>query len=232
MGEGPGGPAGPGGPDGPAGPGAARPRERTGLLLPVASAAQAVQMASVLGLEADAVPTTRGVLILPRAGHPVDDALVTRLSRAVRRADVLVLRLADERVAVARWRGGRLVDTPHYGVVGGVDGDAERVLLGHLPAAEAAGATSTDGVDRREAARAVVAAVRGPVRPWQLVLAGLLAAVSVLLAVTGAVDLAGAGGASSAWDAVLPLLWALLAVYWVRQLRGLLRRRARERGPS
>ncbi|CAA9408301.1 MAG: hypothetical protein AVDCRST_MAG35-1288 [uncultured Quadrisphaera sp.] len=200
----------------------------TGLLLPVASAAQAVRVAAVLGLAADAVPSSRGVLLLPRGGGGVDDAVVTRVSRSLRRADVLVLTRADEQVSVQRWRAGRLVDTPHYGVVGGVDGDAERVLLGRLPAAQAQGATSTDGVDPREAAREVVAAVRGPVRPWQLVLSGLLLVLSALLAVAGALDLA-AGRAQGALDAAVPLLWAALAVYWALSLRGLLRRRARER---
>jgi hypothetical protein len=196
----------------------------------VASAAQAVRVAVVLGLEADAVPSSRGVLLLPRGGDgpAVDDALVGRVSRSLRRADVLVLTLADERVSVQRWRGGRLVDTPHYGVVGGVDGDAERVLLGRLPAAEARGAASTDGVDRRQAAHEVVAAVRGPVRPWQLVLAGVLLVVSALLAAAGALDLA-AGRGDGATAAALPLLWAALAVYWALSLRRLLRRRARER---
>ncbi len=185
-------------------------------------------MAAVLRLAADAVPTSRGVLLLPRPGQVVDDALATRVSRALRRGEVLVLHLADEQVTVARWRAGRLVDTPHYGVVGGVDGDAERVLLGRLPAAEAAGATSTDGVDPREAARSAVAAARGPVRPWQVVLHAAIVVAAVVFAVLGARDLLGAAG--SGWDAARTAVWGLVAVYWLAQLRALLRRRATERG--
>ena len=46
----------------------------------MASARQAVQVAAVLRLPADAVPTTRGVLLLARDAAAVDDALVARVA--------------------------------------------------------------------------------------------------------------------------------------------------------
>ncbi|SDQ52844.1 hypothetical protein [Quadrisphaera sp. DSM 44207] len=199
---------------------------RSGLLLPIASAAQAAALAASLGMSADAVPCSRGALVLPRSGA-LEEQQVQRASRTLRSADVLALRLADERVAVERWRAGRLVDTPAYGLVGGVDGDAERVLLGWLPVQEAAGVASTDGVDQRTAARAALAAAVGPVTTWQVVLASALVVIAVLLSAAAVADVV--LGERGVWSWVQAVAWPLVALFWSASLRGLLRRRRAER---
>lgn len=126
-----------------------------------------------------------------------------------------------------RWRGGRLVDTPAYGLVGGVDGDAERVLLGWIPASQATGAVGTDGVDPRAATRMALAAAAGPVATWQVVLASVLVAVALLLAAGAVLDVV--AGERGPWDWVQVVLWPLAVVFWGLSLRGLLLRRRAER---
>ena len=200
---------------------------RAALLLPLTSAGQAAALAASLGMDADAVPASRGVLVLPRSGA-LEEPLAARASRLLRSADVLVLRLADERVAVHRWRAGRLVDTPAYGLVGGLDGDAERVLLGWLPASEASGVVGTEGIDQRTAARWALAAAAGPVRTWQVVLAAVLTLAALVLALDAVLDIA--GGQRGVWAWVRVVAWPLAAGVWATSLRGMLRRRRAERG--
>lgn len=199
---------------------------RTGVLVPVAAAQRAAQLASVAGLTADAVPGPGGVLLVPRSPQ-TDDAPVARLSRLLRGADVLVLRLANQRVDVARWRAGHFVDNPSYGEIGGVAGDSERVLLGSLPAAEAEGVVSADDVDSREAARAIMSTLVGPVRTWEFMVTAVLIALAALLALVAGLDLASGGW--SPWNAVRVVAWLVVGVVLARRLRGLLSRRRRER---
>jgi hypothetical protein len=201
---------------------------RAGLLVPMASAAQAAALGASLGLDAVAVPCPRGVLLLPRSGA-VEDQQVQRASRLLRSTDVLVLRLADERVGVQRWRSGRLVDEPAYGLVGGVDGDAERALLGRLDPLEAEGAVDTADVDPQAVRRMALAAAVGPVRPWQVVLTVVLLLAAALLSVDAVVDLL--DGRRGLWAWARAVVWPLAALYWAASLRGLLARRRAEKAP-
>ncbi len=196
------------------------------LLVPLPEARAGAELAAYLEVPAVAVPARPGVLVVPRSGQ-VEQNLAVRASRLLRRSEVLVLRLADERVGVERWRGGRMVDEPPFGALGDLGDDAERVLLGGA-AGDVPGAVASEDVDRRAFARTAVTAARGPVRTWQVVLqaglalfAGFLALTYVLEAVTGGVQ--GAGE----WFRLV--LWPLLALFWLVALRGLLRRRAAER---
>lgn len=199
---------------------------RTAVVVPVVEADQAIAVAVLRGLQADAVPCARGVMLVPRA--PLTREQTTAVSRSAGRHDVLVLTLADEQVAVERWRAGRLVDTPAYGVVGGVDGDAERVLLGRLEPREAAGHASTDGVDRATATRTLLSGAAGPVSGRQVALSAALLAVALLLLVYNVVVLATSGSVGfNVGAALVTALWALLTLYFARQLaRQLSRRRA------
>jgi hypothetical protein len=206
--------------------------KRTALLLPLAKAEHAVRLVATFGLEADAVPTTRGVLVVARE-VAVDDALVARISGAVKRADLLVLRLAEERVAVERWRAGALVDRPAYGLIGGLDGDAERVLLGLTPVAEAAGVLGTDGIAAGPApaqvggvrAGSTRAPATGRVATAQLVVTGvLLAALAVLFAgLLGEI----VSGGTGVWLWVRVVVVVLLFVLDARRVRVLLHHRRR-----
>ena len=199
----------------------------TGVFLPLTSAQRAAELAAVAGLTADAVPSSGGVLLVPRSGD-VHDAQVARLSRLLRGADVLVLQLAEERVDVQRWRAGRFVDNPSYGEVSGPAGDAERVLLGALPAAQAEGVVSADDIDRHRATRAIMSAAAGPVRMWQLVVTGVLTCLVLLLAVLAVLDLS-RSTATSVWDIARLVGWLLLVAVMAFRLRGLLHRRRGER---
>lgn len=201
---------------------------REALLVPLADPGRAAELAAWLGLDADVVPGRRGALVVPRS-EVVDDDVAVRASRVLRGGDLLVLRLAEERVGVARWRGGRLADEPPFGALGDLGDDAERVLLGRLSAAEAEGATSTDGVSRTAFSRSVVAAARGPVRTWQIVLQVALAVVAAFLAAVAALAVLGGEGV---WAWVRLVLWSLLTVFWVAATRGLLHRRAQERAAA
>lgn len=204
---------------------------RTALLLPVASADVAVSLAVARGLAADAVPCPRGVLLVPR--EPMAVGTASTFSRSVGRHDTYLLALADEQVSVERWRAGKLVDTPAYGLVGGLDGDAERVLLGRLEPLSAEGALSSDGMDRATARRTLLAGTEGPVRPPQVGLSAVLLLVAIALFainVTGLLerDPAGTSGGASVWNLLITLLWAVLAVTWARRLTGQVRRMKRQ----
>lgn len=201
---------------------------RTAVVMPVVEAEQAVAVAVLRGVAADAVPCARGVMLLPRG--PLARESTTLLSRSAGRHDVLVLTLADEQVAVERWRAGRLVDTPAYGVVGGVDGDAERVLLGRLEPRDAAGHASTDGMDRATASRTLLSGAAGPVSGRQLALSGALLAVALVLLAYNVVVLATSDDVGFNIGALLvTVLWGVLTLYFVRQLARQLRRRREAR---
>lgn len=127
------------------------------------------------------------------------------------------------------------MDTPAYGLVGGVDGDAERVLLGRLEPGEAAGHACTDGVDRATATRTLLSGASGPVSSKQLALSAVLLAVALLLLVYNVVVLATSDSVGFDVGALLvTVLWGLLTLYFVRQLARQLRRRreARQRDAS
>lgn len=205
----------------------------TAVVVPVVEAEQAVAVAVLRGVAADAVPCARGVMLVPR--DPLTPQQTTGISRSAGRHDVLVLTLADEQVAVERWRAGRLVDTPAYGVVGGVDGDAERVLLGRLEPREAAGHASTDGVDRATATRTLLSGAAGPVSGKQVALSAVLLAVALLLLGYNVFVLATSGDLGfNVGAALVTALWGVLTLYFVRQLARQLRRRreARRRDAS
>lgn len=202
---------------------------RTALLLPVASADVAVSLAVARGFAADAVPCPRGVLLVPREPLPV--GTTSTFSRSVGRHDTYLLALADEQVSVERWRAGKLVDTPAYGLVGGLDGDAERVLLGRLEPLGAEGAVSSDGVDKATARRTLLAGTEGPVRPAQVGLTAVLLVVAVALLainVTSLLESDPTGGGASVWNLLITLLWAVLAFTWGRRLAGQVRRMKRQ----
>lgn len=206
---------------------------RTAVVMPVVEAEQAIAVAVLRGVSADAVPCARGVMLVPRA--PLTPEQTAGVSRSAGRHDVFVLVLADEQVAVERWRAGRLVDTPAYGVVGGMDGDAERVLLGRLEPREAAGHASTDGVDRATATRTLLSGAAGPVSGRQLALSVALLAVALLLLVYNVVVLTTSDDLGFNVGALLvTVLWGVLTLYFVRQLARQLRRRreARQRDVS
>lgn len=67
---------------------------RTAVVLPVVEADQAIAVAVLRGVTADAVPCARGVMIVPRA--PLTPQQTTGISRSAGRHDVFVLTLADE----------------------------------------------------------------------------------------------------------------------------------------
>lgn len=202
---------------------------RTAVVLPVVEVGQALAVAVLRRVEADAVPCERGVMLLPRG--PLSPQKTALLSRSAGRHDVLLLTLADEQVSVERWRAGRLVDTPAYGVVGGVDGDAERVLLGRLEACEAAGHASTDGVERAEATRTLLSGAAGPVSGRQVALSAALLGVALVLLVYNVVTvLTAPASAGFTFGAALSTgLWLLLALYFGRQLLRQVRRRREAR---
>lgn len=201
---------------------------RTALVLPVVEAEQAIAVAVLRGIAADAVPCARGVMLVPRG--PLTREQTTGVSRSAGRHDVFLLTLADEQVAVERWRAGHLVDTPAYGVVGGLDGDAERVLLGRLEPGEAAGHASTDGVDRAVATRTLLSGAAGPVSSKQLVLSAVLLAVALVLLGYNVVVLATSDDVGFNVGALLvTVLWGVLTLYFVRQLARQLRRRREAR---
>ncbi len=203
---------------------------RAGLLVPVASADVAAALAVARGMTADAVPCPRGVLLVPR--EPLADGVVGTFSRSVGRHDTFLLSLADEQVSVERWRAGKLVDTPAYGVVGGVGGDAERVLLGRLDPARAQGAVSTEGMDKAAARRTLLAGTEGPVRPAQVALTAVLLVAAVVLFAVNVIGLleGDAGGGASVWNLLITVLWAVLAIAWGRRLVGQVARMRREPG--
>ena len=202
---------------------------RTAVVLPVVEAGQALAVAVLRGVEADAVPCERGVMLVPRG--PLSPQKTALLSRSAGRHDVLLLTLADEQVTVERWRAGRRVDTPAYGVVGGVDGDAERVLLGRLDAREAAGHASTDGIDRADATRTLLSGAAGPVSGRQVALSAALLGVALVLLVYNVVTVltAPASAGFTVGAALSTGLWLLLVLYFARQLARQLRRRREAR---
>ncbi len=206
---------------------------RSALVLPVADPGVAVSLAVARGVGADAVPCARGVLLVPREALGTEE--VSAFSRSVGRHDTFRLTLADEQVSVERWRAGKLVDTPAYGLVGGVDGDAERVLLGRVEPADAEGAVSSDGVDKATARRTLLAGTEGPVRPAQVALTAALLLVAVVLLVANVTTLletdpAGGGAGPSVWGLLITALWGLLALVWGRRLAGQVRRMRRQPG--
>lgn len=201
---------------------------RTAVVLSVVEAGQALAVAVLRGVPADAVPCGRGVMLVPRG--PLSPQKTALLSRSAGRHDVLLLTLADEQVSVERWRAGRRVDTPAYGVVGGVDGDAERVLLGRLEPREAAGHASTDGIDRASATRTLLSGAAGPVSAGQVALSAALLGVALVLLVYNVVALTTAPSGGFGFGAALSTgLWLLLTLYFARQLTRQLRRRREAR---
>ena len=202
---------------------------RTAVVMPVVEAGQALAVAVLRGVQADAVPCERGVMLVPRG--PLSPQRTALLSRSAGRHDVLLLTLADEQVSVERWRAGRRVDTPAYGVVGGVDGDAERVLLGRLEPREAAGHASTDGIDRASATRTLLSGAAGPVSGRQVALSAALLGVALVLLVYNVVTVltASASAGFTVGVALSTGLWLLLSLYFARQLARQLRRRREAR---
>ena len=108
----------------------------------VADAARLASVVSLVGIDTHVVPLAGvGCAVVPVAeAEPLDppDDAARRLSRVLRRVDVLALSYEEGQVQAQRWRRGAMQSTPAPGLVmGSVPAAVERLLLsGADPAAE------------------------------------------------------------------------------------------------